>query len=90
MRRYNTSIKAIMQARSAFYQETGTRPIFLSDWDSDYNSIHMPNLSLNSVQLSDVQKYYFWTDEEGYRDTIVKQIIIMEKSLLLRLKQAVL
>lgn len=70
MRRYNTSIKAIMQARSAFYQETGTRPIFLSDWDSDYNSIHMPNLSLNSVQLSDVQKYYFWTDEEGYRDTI--------------------
>ena len=70
MRRYNTSIKSITQARSSYFHETGTSPIFLSDWDSDYNSIHMPNLALNSVQLSDVQKYYFWTDEEGYRDTI--------------------
>ena len=70
MRRYNTSIKKIMQARSTFYQETGTNPIFLSDWDTDFNSINMPSFSLNSVQLSDVQKYYFWTDEEGYRDNV--------------------
>lgn len=72
MRRYNTSIRAITQARSAYFQETGTSPIFLSDWDADYNSIHMPSLTLNSVQLSDVQKYYFWTDEEGYRGAIQK------------------
>lgn len=70
MRRYYTSIKSLMQARNAFQQKKGIAPIFLSDWDSDYNSIHMPNLAFNNACLADVQKYYFWTDEEGYRDTI--------------------
>lgn len=67
MKRYYTSIKSLMQARNAFQKERGIAPIFLSDWDSDYNSIHMPNLAFNNACLADVQKYYFWTDEEGYR-----------------------
>lgn len=70
MRRYYTSIKSLMQARFDFQKERGIEPIFLSDWDSDYNSIHMPNLAFNNACLADVQKYYFWTDEEGYRTTI--------------------
>lgn len=70
MRRYYTSIKSLMQARNTFQKKSGITPIFLSDWDSDYNSIHMPNLAFNNACLADIQKYYFWTDEEGYRDTI--------------------
>lgn len=70
MRRYNTSIKSLMEAKNAYQTKRGVAPIFLSDWDSDYNSIQMPNLAYNNARLEDVQKYYFWTDEEGYRDSI--------------------
>ncbi len=70
MRRYNTSIKTIMQSKDTFQKRTGTSPIFLSDWDADYNSIHLPELNFSSTNLADVQKYYFWTDEENYRANI--------------------
>ena len=70
MRRYDTSIKTILQKKNRYLQETGASPVFLSDWDSDYNSIRMPSLNYHNICLSDVQKYYFWTDEEGYRDTV--------------------
>lgn len=70
MRRYDTSIKTILQEKNRYLQETGASPVFLSDWDSDYNSIRMPSLNYHNICLSDVQKYYFWTDEEGYRDTV--------------------
>ncbi len=69
MRRYQTSIKSLMQARTAYCKKNGVEPIFLSDWDSDYRNIQIPNL-MYYTQPSNLQKYYFWTDEENYRINI--------------------
>ena len=69
MRRYQTSIKALMTAKTQYQTKTGNDPIFLSDWDSDYTSIQMPTLKINS-SLSALQKYYFWTDEWNFRESI--------------------
>lgn len=66
MRRYQTSIKPLMQARTHFQLRNGQYPIFLSDWDADYNSVYIPSLS-NNVSCADLHKYYFWTDEENIR-----------------------
>lgn len=71
MRRYNTSIKDIVYAKANYCKKhNGQDPIFLSDWNSDYNSILIPSLEYNSTQFSDLQNYYFWTDENDYRSNI--------------------
>ena len=70
MRRYQTSIKALMTAKTQYQITTGNAPIFLSDWDSDYNSVQMPTLKIDNSSLSAMQKYYFWTDEWNFRESI--------------------
>lgn len=74
MRRFQTSIKTLMQARTDYLQEKGISPIFLSDWDSDYSRIKMPAIQALKPSQPDLQKYYFWTDEEQYR-TYIKNYI---------------
>ena len=71
MRRYQTSIKSLIKAKKDYQNiNGGIEPIFLSDWDSDYSSVKIPCLMYNETDLSDLQKYYFWTDEENYRSYI--------------------
>ena len=71
MRRYDTSIKDIVYAKANFCKNhSGQDPIFLSDWNSDYNNILIPSLEYNSSKSSDLQQYYFWTDENNYRSNI--------------------
>lgn len=70
MRRFETSIRFLMQAKTEYQFKYGESPIFLSDWDSDYNSVKMPALSFSSSELSKIQKYYFWTDEEKYKEYV--------------------
>ena len=71
MRRYQTSIKSLIKAKKDYQNiNGGIEPIFLSDWDSDYSSVKIPHLMYNETDLSDLQKYYFWTDEENYRSYI--------------------
>lgn len=66
MRRYETSIKLLMQGKKEYYQKNGHQPIFLSDWDADYSSITFPKINYN-LKNTDAQKYYFWTDENNFR-----------------------
>lgn len=71
MRRYNTSIKELIQAKNLYKKENSNKePIFLSDWDPDYSYIQIPHLYYNSNTPIDLQRYYFWTDESEYRSNI--------------------
>ena len=72
MRRYQTSIKPLLEAKTSYFLNNGVEPVFLSDWDSDYNAIKIPDIALDSgtVHKTDLQKYYFWTDEENFRNSV--------------------
>lgn len=72
MRRYETSIKELMIARNNYEKTLKEAPVFLSDWDSDFESIKMPNLDFNDLTSRAIQKYYFWTDEENYKTNIIE------------------
>lgn len=72
MRRYETSIKELMIARNNYEQTSKEAPVFLSNWDSDFESIKMPALDFNDLTNRAIQKYYFWTDEENYKTNIIE------------------
>lgn len=65
---YNTSIKRIISAKQDYVQRHGQEPLFLSDWDAAFEMVHMPNFDY-TVSLADKQKYYYWTDEGGFRNS---------------------
>lgn len=72
MKRYQTSIKSLIQAKVKYQSDNGVEPIFLSHWDSDHDSVMIPNLKFDIVNLLDMQKYYFWTDEENFKEYVQK------------------
>ena len=70
MKRFQTSIKSLMQAQKQYKDENGNKAIFLSDWDSDYKSIKIPNMIYNNCDELKLQQYYFWTDECNYKENV--------------------
>lgn len=66
MRRFETSIKELINAKNKYILSTGKNPIFLSDWDVDFNEITYPRLNLN-ITNEEAHKYYYWTDELNYK-----------------------
>lgn len=71
MRRYETTIKELINARNNYEKISKKKTVFLSDWDANFESIKMPKISFDEVTNHAIQKYYFWTDEENYKRNII-------------------
>lgn len=71
MRRYETTIKELINARNNYEKISKKKTVFLSDWDANFESIKMPKISFDEVTNRAIQKYYFWTDEENYKKNII-------------------
>lgn len=69
MRQFNTSIKLLMESKNEYDLTHKEQSIFLSDWDVEVDtkpySILLNNDLIN-IPSSNVNSYYYWTDEHGY------------------------
>lgn len=69
MKRFNTSIKKIVEAHRNYDITHHDKAIFLSNWDAELQTINIPNFDENN-QLTDkctIGSYYYWTDELNYK-----------------------
>lgn len=69
MKRYNTSIKKIMEAQKEYNLSHKEKAIFLSDWNAELEKINYPpiNNEQNLFDKSTIGNYYYWTDELNYK-----------------------
>ena len=73
MRRFETSIKPLLDARSNYIAKLGRQPLFLSDWDTSLDEIVMPSQNPH-VSTKDVHPYYYWTDEQNNKSSFIQYV----------------
>lgn len=69
MRQFNTSIKLLMESKNEYDLTHKEQSIFLSDWDVEVDTkpySMLLNNDLINIPSSNVNSYYYWTDEHGY------------------------
>lgn len=71
MKRFNTSIKKLIEAKNNYFLNHGKEAIFLSNWDCNERYINIPNFDY-SISREEAQKYYFLTDEINNKEHFQK------------------
>ncbi|MCM1297481.1 MAG: pyridoxal phosphate-dependent aminotransferase [Muribaculaceae bacterium] len=69
MKRFNTSIKELMEAQKDYNSSCKEKAIFLSDWNAELEKVMYPSFDLGKelYNKSAIGNYHYWTDELNYK-----------------------
>lgn len=69
MKRFNTSIKRLMEAQKDYNFSHRDKAIFLSDWNADLERVMYPSFDFGKelYSRSAIGNYHYWTDELNYK-----------------------
>lgn len=69
MKRFNTSIKRLMQAQKEYNFSNREKAIFLSDWNAELEKVMYPSFDFGKelYSRSAMGNYHYWTDELNYK-----------------------
>lgn len=69
MKRFNTSIKRLMEAQKDYNSSHKEKAIFLSDWDVELEKVIYPSFDFGTElhSRSAIGNYHYWTDELNFK-----------------------